>query len=300
MFKRVKENVWSFPYLVPALIVLLAVTGYPVVVGIINSFYKFDLSDIITNERKFVGLDNFIKLFADDRFLNALYITTIYTVVSVILSLIIGVLLALLIERPFPGKNIVRSLLLVPMVMAPAATGIIWKNFFFGPEHGIINNFLKIFGISGPGWLTSYPWALISVIILETVFSIPLVMIVIDAGLMSIPNSVIEAAKIDGANYYRQVLHIKIPMIRSSFLMVLIFRISTSFRSFDFIYSTTMGGPGTNTETLGLYIYNLAIRILKISYASSASTIMGIIIGSVTFILLVYVMRAGGERFWSK
>ncbi|GAF80325.1 unnamed protein product, partial [marine sediment metagenome] len=273
---------------------------YPVIVAIINGLYKFELVDIITGERAFVGLENYVKLFSDERFLNALYITTIYTIVSLILSIVIGTLLALLIERPFKAKNIVRSLLLVPMIMAPAATGIIWKNFFFGPENGLINIFLNFFGISGPGWLISYPWALISVIFLETIFSIPLVMIIIDAGLMSIPNSIVDAAKIDGANYFRQVLNIKIPMIRSAFLMVLIFRISTSFRSFDFIYSTTMGGPGTNTETLGLYIYRLAIRILKISYASAASTFMGIIIGSITFILLIYIMRSGGERFWSK
>jgi multiple sugar transport system permease protein len=105
---------------------------------------------------------------------------------------------------------------------------------------------------------------------------------------------------IDGAGFWRRVFSIKIPMIRSALLMALIFRISTSFRSFDFIYSTTKGGPGVSTETLGLYVYQHAIKYFKVSYASAASLFMGLFVGSITFALLIYIMKSEGERFWSK
>jgi multiple sugar transport system permease protein len=270
------------------------------VVALINGLYKFELADIRKGERIFVGLKNYIKLITDERFLNSVKVTIIYTFFSVGLSLIIGVLFALLIEKPFRGKNIVRSLLLIPMVMAPAAVGILWKNFFFNPSNGLINVFLSFFGIKGPGWLVSVPWALISVIFLETLTTIPLVLIIVDAALMSVPNSTVEAAKIDGAGYWRQVFSIKIPMIRSAILMALIFRVSTSFRSFDFIYSTTMGQPGVSTEALGLLVYKLGMKNFQISYATATSVFMGLFVGTVTFVLLIYVMRTGGERFWSK
>lgn len=296
-----KQRLWLIAYIGPGLILLVLLSGYPLVLALINSLQDITLQGLVKGAGTFVGIKNYISAFtSDERFINSLRVTFIYTVFSVPLSMSIGILMALLIERPFKAKNLVRALLLIPMVMAPVVSGLIWRHIFFSPKRGIINVFLEYFGIQGPGWVVSSPWALISVIFVEIWITVPLVMIIIDAALMSVPNSIVEAAKIDGASYWRQVFFIKIPLIRSSILMALVFRISTAFRSFEVVFSTTEGGPGISTEVLGIYVYRSALSFFDLGYASAVAIIMALIVGSITYLLLIYIMKPGGERLGTK
>jgi len=280
-------------YIVPSLIILFIIAIYPMLYAIWTGFWDSHLHR--PEVRSFAGLENYIKLFLDHRFLSSLGITFLFTLISVASTMILGFLLALLFEKPFKGKNTALALLTIPMVMAPVVSALIWKVFLLEPDVGIVNWFLSLFGIRGPYWISTTPWALISVIIVNIWFMTPFVMLIMEAALSVLSKEPIEAAMIDGAGYWKRVWYIIIPSLKGKILFTLIFRITIDYRMFDIVYTMTRGGPAFDTEMLSVWVYSVALRTFQMGYANAGAVVMMIIIGVTCLLIILPIIRKKGE-----
>jgi len=280
-------------YIVPSLVVLFIIAIYPTLYAIWSGFWDYNLHR--PDEWVFAGFENYLKLFSDSRFLSSIGITFIFTFLSVTGTMVLGFLLALLFQKPFPGKNTALALLTIPMVMAPVVSALIWRVFFFEPDVGIINWLLSLVGISGPYWVSSSPWALISAITVNIWFMTPFVMLIMDAALSGLPRDTIEAAMIDGAGYWQRVWYIIIPLLKGPILFTLIFRITIDYRMFDIVYTMTRGGPAFDTELLSLWVYNVALRTFQMGYANAGAVVMMILIGITCLLIVLPIIRGKGE-----
>lgn len=292
-FRRKNEWRKASIYIVPSLIILFIIAVYPMINAVWTGLWDTYLQK--PEARSFVGLENYIKLFSDSRFLSSVGVTFIFTLISVAGTMVLGFLLALLFQKPFKGKNTALALLTIPMVMAPVVSALIWKVFLLEPDVGIVNWFLSLFGIRGPYWISTTPWALISVIIVNTWFMTPFVMLIMEAALSGLSKEPIEAAMIDGAGYWRRVWHIIIPLLKGKILFTLIFRITIDYRMFDIVYTMTRGGPAFDTEMLSVWVYTVALRKFQIGYANAGAVVMMILIGVTCLLIILPVIRKKGE-----
>lgn len=281
-------------YIGPSILVLFVIAVYPMLYAIRTGLWNWNLHK--SDARMFIGLDNYIRLFSDQRFLNSLGITFLFTLFSVAATMILGFLLALLLKKPFKGKNITLALLTIPMVMAPVVSALVWKVFLLEPDMGIVNWFLGLIGISGPYWVSTSPWAFISIVLVNTWFMIPFVMLIMEAALSGVPDEPIEAAMLDGASYWKRVWYIIIPIIKGKILFTLIFRITIDYRMFDIVYTMTRGGPAFDTEMLSSWVYNVALRTFNVGYANAGAVVMMIVIGITCLLIILPSIVKRGER----
>ena len=281
-----QKNEWGKAaiYIGPSLIVLFIIAVYPMLYAIRSGFWSWHLHRSAT--RAFVGFENYIKLFQDQRFLKSLGITFLFTFFSVSGTMVLGFLLALLLHKPFRGKNITLALLTVPMIMAPVVSALMWKVFLFEPDVGLVNWFLSLAGIRGPAWVATSPWSFISVVIVNIWFMTPFVMLIMEAALSGLPKEPIEAAMLDGAGYWKRVLYIIVPMLKGKILFTLIFRITIDYRMFDIDYTMTGGGPAFDTQVMSIWVYNVALRTFKVGYANAGAVVMMIFIGIICFLII--------------
>lgn len=285
-------------YIGPSVVVLLLIAFLPVFYAVRTSFWSWHLHR--SASRALVGLGNYLELFGDQRYVNSLGLTFLFTLLSVSGTMVLGFLLALLVQRPFRGKNVALALLTLPMIMTPVVSALMWRFFFFEPSVGLVNWFLGLLGIRGPAWVASSPWAFISVIIVNIWFMAPFVMLIMEASLSSIPKEPLEAAILDGAGYWQRVLHIVIPMIRGTILFTLIFRITIDYRMFDIINIMTGGGPAFDTQVLSIWVYNVALRTFEVGYANAGATVMMLVIGALCLGILLLAGRKSEGRLWSR
>jgi multiple sugar transport system permease protein len=273
----------------PALLALALVAVVPTLWAIFSSLFDWHFHRPAA--RAFVGLGNYLRLAGDPRFLNAVLVTAIYTSVSVTATLVFGTLLALLTRAPFPGKAMVRALLTVPMIMTPVVSTLVWKTFFFEADVGLINWLLGFVGIRGPAWVASSPSALITVLVVNIWFMTPFVYLVMDAALEGLPGDVIDAAKIDGANYWRRVRFVILPMLRATIVFTVIFRITIDARMFEIIHVMTGGGPARDTEVLTLWVYNAALRGFHLGYGNAGGVVLMLLVGVTCLAIMLVGLR---------
>lgn len=290
-----KKTLWrkALIYIFPALIVLFIIAIYPTIYAIYSGFW--DTHFHRPQARMFVGFANYLKLFSDNRFLNSIGLTFLFTFISVAGTMVLGFLLALLFEKPFNGKNTALALLTIPMVMAPVVSALIWRVFLFEPDVGIVNWLLSLVGIRGPYWVSSSPWAFISAVMVNIWFMTPFVMLIMDAALSGLTKNTIEAAMIDGASYWQRVWYIIIPLLKGPILFTVIFRVTIDYRMFDIVYTMTRGGPAFDTELLSLWVYNVALRTFQIGYANAGAVVMMILIGITCLLIVLPIIRKRGE-----
>ncbi len=273
----------------PALVALALVAVIPTLWAIFSSLFEWHFHR--PDARAFVGLGNYLRLAGDPRFLNAVLVTGVYTTVSVTATLVFGTLLALLTRAPFPGKGMVRALLTVPMIMTPVVSTLVWKTFFFEADVGLINWVLGFAGIRGPAWVASSPYALITVLVVNIWFMTPFVYLVMDAALEGLPGDVIDAAKIDGANYWRRVRFVILPMLRATIVFTVIFRITIDARMFEIIHVMTGGGPARDTEVLTLWVYNSALRGFHLGYGNAGGVVLMLLVGAACLAIMLVGLR---------
>lgn len=271
-------------FMIPPFVVLFTITILPLVGSIISSLLKWNLSQ--PNDIKFIGIDNYIRMFSSKDFWYSVFLTIYQVVGTVVGQLIIGLFMALLLSRNFKGVRFLRSIYLLPMMTTPVVAGLIWK-MLYNPERGMINYFLEKLGIEGPNWLSDPTTAMPAIIITDLWLSTPFVTIILLAGIMSISPEYIEAAKVDGANYLRVLWHIILPLLKPMIWLALLFRVMDAIKRFDTIYVMTGGGPGRSTETLDLYAYFNAFNYLNVGYGAAVAIIMLVIM----FVLSVYILR---------
>lgn len=253
-------------FISPALVLLFFITVYPVLYVLYLSLHRrlliFDIS-------RFVGADNYLFLVQDDRFWNALRNTVYFTGVSISLELILGLSIAVLINRAFRLKGLVRAIVLIPWAVPTVVSAKMWE-WMYNTDFGILNFLLG----TGVNWLGDPFWAIHAAILMDVWKTTPFVIILLTAGLQVIPRELYHAAKIDGAGSWAIFRNITLPLLKPVILVVLIFRTLDAFRVFDAVYVLTGGGPANTTETLSIYAYKVLFQTLQFGYGSAISVIV--------------------------
>jgi ABC-type sugar transport system permease subunit len=248
--------------------------------------------------RPFVGLRNYLDAVEDPRFRGALLHTLFFAVSSVTLELVIGLWLALALNRAFRGRGLVRAAVLVPWAIPTVVSALLWR-FMFEGQTGIVNAALTDVGLLREPivWFIQPATAWVPVILADVWKTTPFVALLLLAGLQNIDTSLYEAARIDGASAWRQFRYVTLPLLRPAILVALIFRTLDAFRVFDLIYALTGGGPGTSTEPIALYTFNALLQNLQFGYGSALSVIVFL----VTFgLALVYIRFLGADLIGSR
>lgn len=276
-----QDPVQAVFYLFPATAVLLVFSYYPLVSIINLSLYKWEN---LSPEKTFIGLQNYVKLFSNERFWNSLKVTFNYTAVVTIVSVAAGLLLAVALNnRYLILKSFWRSLYFLPSVTPTVAAAMVWI-LLFNPSIGYVNKFLDIFNIQGANWLADSTWALPTVMLLGIWRRSGFNLIIYLAALQAIPNEYYESAQVDGASPARRFFHITVPLLKPTTIMLVILGIIDSFLIFDQIMVLTRGGPLNATEVIGWYMYNNAFTFLKMGYGSAISVVIFIIIAILTIL----------------
>lgn len=259
-------------FFLPGAIFMGAFLVYPIINMVIDSFFEIG----ITGNRTFIGLENYIRAFTAGGFLKQLKNTLLYIIIAVGVETAVGLLFALFFELNYKGSKVIRSLMMAPLMIAPLVAGLTWK-LMMSSSFGIINELLTRIGILADSsdilWLADEKWSLLACCIADIWLTTPFMMLMILAGLQGLDGSMMEAAKIDGANMLKQIFYIKVPMIKPVLLTALSVRIIDAARTFDIIWAMTEGGPNSSSETISIIIYKTLTRYNDVGYASAMAVI---------------------------
>ena len=260
-----KIQIVGLYFVLPTLIIYGIFLIYPMITAFHYSFFKWNL----LSEKKYVGLSNFAKMINDKRFWNS-YITTFhFTLISIVLIIILSFILALILEKSFKFKNIFQSAIFIPVILTMVSIAVVWQ--FMFQSTGILSNlFIDLFGTKVK-WLTSTKIAPYSMILVNVWKMTGYYMIIFIAGLLNVPNTFYEAARVDGANYFERLIYSTLPQMKNTFILVFVSGVIFSFAAFPQQYVMTEGGPGRSTEVLALLIYKQAFEFTKFGYSSSIS-----------------------------
>ncbi len=274
-----------FGYLLaaPVVLVLLAITAYPLFYNVLNSFRHVNY--LAPPVGGFAGLSNYARLFTDHQFVPALVHTIGFTVVSVSLETVIGLALAVTLSKRFRGRGIVRAAIFIPWAVPTVVSAELWKT-MFDPQQGFVNYVLTQLHLplASTTWLNSTWTAWAAILIADAWRNIPFMAIILLAGLQVIPNDLYEAAKIDGASAWRTFWRVTLPLLKPALMVALIFRTLSSFLIFDVVYIMTNGGPGTSTQVLTNLNYQAFLVDFDFGYGGAiavALMIMALLIAAI-------------------
>jgi len=263
-----------YMFMAPAAIVMILALFYPIGYMIWGSFRDWDPSQSIS-ETEFVGLANYIRLWMDPAFWTSFGVTLLFAFTVVIAEMVIGVGLALLLDRNIRGMSVLRTLFILPMMIAPVVVGLVWR-YMFHATYGTFNRFLEAIGLEPVDWLGQNP--LLSVIIADIWQWTPFIFILSLAALQSLPRSALEAARIDGATPWQQVIYIKLPLMAPVLFVTLLLRLIDAFKVLEVILVMTGGGPGLSTEILALRIARTAREFRELGEAAAMSNYLLILL----------------------
>lgn len=276
-----REKLDGYLFIMPWIMGFLIFTIGPMVASFYFSFTDYSLLE----PSKWVGLDNYRKLFlTDPKFGISLSVTFRYSIASVPLGMILALLVALLLNQKVPGIRFYRTAFYLPSLLGGVALTLIWM-WIFSPAYGLLNTFLKLFGLEGPLWFQSERWALPGLIIMS-LWGIGGRMIIFLAGLQNIPDHLYEAAEMDGAGALRQFWHVTVPMLTPTIFFNLVMGIIGSLQTFAQAFIATQGGPNNATLFYALYLYNNAFQFFEMGYASAMAWILFAIILALTMLVL--------------
>jgi multiple sugar transport system permease protein len=266
----------GYLFLAPALIVTVAIMLYPLVFSLWTSFESYQLAR--PDEREFIGLDNYLWTIQSQNFLNSITVTLVFTVVAVSLEFLLGLALALLVNREFRGQGIVRTILMLPLFLTPSVVGLLFVRLYY-PGDGLVPLFLSLFGLDNNfPLLGTRATALPAIILMDVWRTTPFMFLVMLAGLQSLPQEVTEAAQIDGASAWQILKSITLPLLLPLILVALTIRGMDAFREFDTFMLLTGGGPGQATEVISMMAYILAFRAYDIGRASAVAWVILILV----------------------
>lgn len=276
-------------FVTPSIIFILLMIIIPLLYNFAMSFTDWQMS--IVEEPKFVGLNNYIEVFKDERFQNSVWRTVVFSVIAITMQTVLGVALAVLINRKFHGRRLVQALMLLPVVATPVALGMVW-NLMLEPSIGIGNVIVQALGFEPRAFLSTSSFESMLWLILIDVWEwTPMVMLMVYGGLMTIPLSPYESALIDGANKWQTFTKITLPLASPSILVAVLMRLIDVIKTYDIIYATTGGGPSFATETINIYGYLNMFSYYRFGKASAIS---------VLFFIVVMALGGGFLRVKSK
>jgi multiple sugar transport system permease protein/alpha-1,4-digalacturonate transport system permease protein len=280
---------WSF--ILPSFVGFGVLTLYPVLTLFYISFTNWD----IFGAAHWIGIANYRRLAGDDLFRTALLNTLYYGALTIPLTLVSSLSLALLLNTKLRGVTFFRTAAFFPYVTSIVAIAVVW-NLLFSPQYGPVNEVLRFAGIaSPPGWLTSESWAMPAVAIISTWRDMGYYMVLFLAGLQAVPRELHEAARVDGANAFQRLVSVTLPALRPTTFFVIVILTINSFKVFDLILVMTQGGPGTSTLVLSQFIYQVGFTEYHFGYASAASVVL-FLLSIITTVVLFTVNGRRGAR----
>ncbi|WP_159978067.1 carbohydrate ABC transporter permease [Roseobacter cerasinus] len=256
-----------YMFMAPAVVIMAIALIYPLGYMIWGSFRDWAPSQTI-GEAEFVGLKNYITLWNDPNFHESLTVTLKFAFFVVSIEMVIGVGLALLLDRDIRGMSMLRTMLILPMMIAPVVVGLMWR-YMYHPTVGTFNRTLDSLGLPRVDWLGDH--ALMSVIIADIWQWTPFIFILSLAALQSLPRSALEAARIDGATAWQQIIYIKLPLMMPVLIVTCLLRLIDAFKVLEVILVLTEGGPGLSTEILALRISRTATEFRELGVAAAMS-----------------------------
>ena len=281
------ENGMLILFLLPAVLILIVTQGYPLAYSAYFSLRDWTLARS-PQPGPYIGLDNYTRAFDDTVFMGSVETTVTFALMATCFELLVGFSLAYLTVGESFWLQISRTILIMPMVIAPVAVGTMWR-MMYSARAGLINHLLSQIGISGPDWLGDPSVALNSLVIVDVWEWSPFVMVIYAAALTSLPQEPFRAATVDGASRWQIFRHITIPLLMPVTLLVLMFRLIDTLLTLDIVVTTTFGGPGFKTHTLSFWIYQQGLRYFNISYSAATSWIM--LIGCLLLAIVLLIVR---------
>ncbi len=277
---RLQEHFFGWLFILPVVIGVCAFQFYPILVSIYASLTNWTG----LNNPSFVGIDNYTRLVTDDRFFRlTLRNTAYYTLGSIPLSMGLALLLALLCNRSMRMVYWYRTAFFAPNVTSTVAISLVWF-WLYAPDVGLINWVVSLVGITGPAWLSSLVWAMPAVIVVGVWQHVGYPMLILLAGLQGIPESLYEAAKLDGAGALARFRRVTLPLLTPSLFFLLITQFISSFQVFGLIYVMTQGGPANATNVYIHYLYQNAFAFGRLGYASAMAWVLFLLIALITLV----------------
>ena len=271
--KGLSDRAVAWIFITPTLLLLLAINIYPLIYAISMSFTNF-YANKLGKEIKWVGLKNYVKILGKEAIWERMQITASFMFWTLLLQAIIGLGLALLLNKKFKGNELLTALIVLPMMLSPAVVGVFWT-YLYNPQVGLFNYIVNFFYDFGSfdmiGSSTLAPWA---IVIVDTWMWTPFTMLICLAGLRSIPNYLYEAAEVDRANRLQQFIYITLPSVLPFLLLALLFRGIENFKMFDMVVELTSGGPGSATELASIQLKREAFEKWKTGYSSAYAVIL--------------------------
>ncbi|MGP4038705.1 carbohydrate ABC transporter permease [Gracilibacillus sp. D59] len=292
MWKKLSKQAGGYLFVLPAVIFMLLLIGYPLLYNIILSFQNVDLSNLASGDRQFVGFDNYRTVAEEKVFGISIKNTLIYTVGSVFFQVIIGFCLASFFSMKFKIAGFLRGIMMISWLIPMTVTALLFK-FMMGSSEGILNQMLLTFQfIDEPiGWLSSPDIALWSVIIANIWVGIPFNMLLLSTGLSSLPQDVYESASLDGANWWQKLVHITLPLLKPVIMVVLMLGFIYTFKVFDVVYVMTGGGPINSTEVLSTLAFRYSFSDFDFSLGAAVANVLFMILFVISLVYLRMIKK---------
>jgi multiple sugar transport system permease protein len=274
-----REKIAPYLFILPSVLFLGAILGFPILYSIVISFQKYNLETLISKNAQFIGFQNYVAVLRNPVFTAALEHSLIFTFFSIFFQFTIGLGLAILLSKAFPLSNVMRGVLLSGWQIPSVVTGTIFL-WLFNLDYGLVNFFLTSMKIVNQpiAWFFQSDTAMVAVIIANIWLGIPFNVILLSAGIAGLPEDVYEAATVDGANGWQKVVYLTIPLLKSTIMAVLMLGFIYTLRVFDIIWIMTKGGPGTATEVLPTLAYRLSFINFNFGQSAAISVFMLVIL----------------------
>jgi multiple sugar transport system permease protein len=288
MTRTNRQHLWvGLAFIAPNFLAFLIFVAGPVVAGLVLSFTEWDL----LSAPRWVGLQNYVQLLTKDNlFWLSLWNTSYYALLTVPAGIVVSLSLAVVMNVGLRGTRIYRTIFFIPVVASTIAVALAWKWFYNG-EFGVLNWMISWFGLPPQNWLTDSQWAMPAVALTVIWKTMGYNMVIFLAGLQDVPQSLHEAAAIDGANSWQRFWSITLPLLRPHLFFVLVVSLIGAFQAFDMVYVMTDGGPGNATRVYNYYIWENAFQFFKMGYASAMAYILFLLIFVVTLVQVRYLGR---------
>lgn len=268
---------------IPSIVVTIFLLAIPIAYGVYLSFTNLD---IIRRTNDFIGLKNYIKAFTDAALYMSIFRNIIYVVIVVIFNFLIGFFMAFICYQKFIGNKVLRFIIILPMLLIPTAAAVLWR-FLYNYDIGLINSLLTTMNLSRIGWLISPKFALLSVILTDIWAWTPWMFLILLAGMENLDKQVLEAANIDGASQFQVVKNIMLPIMSPIITIAISLKAIETFRTFDYVWVMTSGGPGGSSDITSTFIYKQAFKHLQYGYSSALS----IIVMAILAILTIFIVK---------
>lgn len=283
-----RESLWGYTFIAPMLLGFLIITVAPVIATFV---YSLTNKNMMSRTTRFIGLENYVKLFKDKTFRSTMIQTLEFTVLLIPSNLVLTLALAVLLKEKFRGCGFFRTAVFTPVVTSVVVWGVLWR-YIFQTDNGLVNALLRMFGITGPQWLMNTDLAIPVSVFITLVKGLGMNMVMFIGAMLDVPDDYYEAAELDGATKWKQFTSITLPNIAPTIFLVLIMTTIGSLKVFGQIKALSNGGPGTSSYVMVFYIYEMAFRNYKFGYASAASVVLFLMIVTLTIIQWV------GRKKW--